>query len=136
MKSATAKLLPELSFLCLLLAASLHAAEEPKPSPLPAPLTNNAVAISHEQGGPKIYSFMGMGPKKTWDAVSTSAYELDPATGKWTEERPVPGVAGRLAASAVALHDQVFIFGGYVLVSQGGQTFVTELNVFIPTEHR
>ena len=84
----------------------------------------------------KIFSFMGMGPKKTWDAVSTSAYELDPATGKWTEKRPVPGVAGRLAASAVALHDQVFIFGGYVVDSQGGETTVSDLNVFVPIENR
>jgi|HubBroStandDraft_5_1064220.scaffolds.fasta_scaffold18952_4 hypothetical protein len=136
MKSATTKLLPALLLFCLLAVARLQAADEPKPSPLPAPVTNNAVAISHEQGGPKIYSFMGMGAKKTWDAVSTSAYELDPATGKWTEERPVPGVAGRLAASAVALHDQVFIFGGYVLDAQGGQTTVSDLNVFVPIENR
>ena len=62
---------------------------------------------------------MGIGPKKTWDAISTSAYEMDLDTGKWKEKRPVPGVAGRLAASAVALHDQVFIFGGYVIDSTG-----------------
>ena len=84
-------------------------------------VSNNAVAISHDEGGPRIFSFMGIGPKKTWDAVTTSAYEMDPNTGKWTEKRPVPGVAGRLAASAVALHDQVFIFGGYVLDAQGGE---------------
>ena len=79
---------------------------------------------------------MGIGPKKTWDAITTSAYELDPATGKWREKRPVPGVAGRLAASAVALHDQVFIFGGYVVDAQGGENTVSDLNVFVPIENR
>src|SRR5260370_36879849 len=98
MKSALNKLLPAL--FCLLLVARLQAAEEPKLSPLPAPVSNNAVAISHDEGGPKIFSFMGIGPKKTWDAITTSAYEMDPGTGKWTEMRPVPGVAGRLAGSA------------------------------------
>ena len=58
------------------------------------------------------------------------------AAGKWTEKRPVPGVAGRLAASAVALHDQVFIFGGYVVDAQGGETTVSDLNVFVPVENR
>ena len=57
-----------------------------------------------------------------------------PASGR--EKRPVPGVAGRLAASAVALHDQVFIFGGYVVDSQGGETTVSDLNVFVPVENR
>ncbi len=134
MQSASAKLLP--AWFCLLLVARLQAADEPTFGPLPAPVSNNAVAISHDQGGPKIFSFMGIGPKKTWDAVTTSAYEMDPATGKWTEKRPVPGVAGRLAASAVALHDQVFIFGGYILDSLGGQTTVPDLNVFVPAQNR
>jgi len=134
MKSASTKLLP--AWLCLLLVASLQAADEPKPDPLPAPVSNNAVAISHDEGGPRIFSFMGIGPKKTWDAITTSAYELDPATGKWRERRAVPGVAGRLAASAVALHDQVFIFGGYVVDAQGGENTVSDLNVFIPIENR
>ena len=134
MKSASRKLLPAL--FCLFLVARLYALDEPTLSPLPVPFSNNAVAISHDESGPKIFSFMGIGPKKTWDAVTTSAYEMDPATGKWTEVRPVPGVAGRIAASAVALHDQVFIFGGYILDSLGGQTAVSDLNVFVPARNR
>lgn len=134
MKSAWTKLRPAL--FCFFLLARLQADDEPQLSALPAPVSNNAVAISHDQGGPRIFSFMGIGPKKTWDAVTTSAYEMDPSTGKWTEKRPVPGLAGRLAASAVALHDQVFIFGGYVVDSQGGETTMSDLNVFVPVENR
>ena len=134
MKSASTKLLP--ASLYFLLITCLHAADEPKLTPLPAPVSNNAVAISHDQGGPRVFSFMGIGPKKTWDAITNSAYEMDLDSGKWTEERPVPGVAGRLAASAVAMHDQVFIFGGYVVDSQGGETTVPDVNVFVPVENR
>jgi N-acetylneuraminic acid mutarotase len=134
MKSALNRLLP--ACFCLFLGAHLQAAEEPKLSPLPAPVSNNAVAISHDDYGSRIFSFMGIGPKKTWDAITNSAYEMDPGSGKWTEKRPVPGVAGRLAASAVALHDQVFIFGGYVVDAQGGETTVSDLNVFVPVEDR
>jgi len=134
MKSASIKLLPALLYFFLM--TGLHAADEPKLSPLPVPVSNNAVAISHDEGGARIFSFMGIGPKKTWDAITTSTYEMELNTGKWTEKRPVPGVAGRLAASAVALHDQVFIFGGYVLDSLGGETTVSDLNVFVPVENR
>src|SRR5258707_2887768 len=132
MKSASPKLLPALFY--LLLVAPLQAADEPKLSPLPAPVSNNAVAISHDEGGPKIFSFMGLGSKKTWNAITTSAYEMDPGTGKWTEMRPVPGVAGRLAASAVALYDQIFIFGGYVVDAPSGENTVSEPYDFVPTE--
>ena len=74
-------------------------------------------------------------PKRTGKQCR-HAYELDLDTGKWIEKRPMPGVAGRLAASAVALHDQVFIFGGYVIDSQGGETTVPDLNVFVPLQNR
>src|ERR1700682_326509 len=107
MKSASTRIL---TVLFCLLVVRLQAAEEPKLSPLPAPVSNNAVAISHDDYGSKIFSFMGIGPKKTWDSIATSAYEMDLATGKWTEKRRVPGVAGRLAASAVELHDQLVLF--------------------------
>src|ERR1700737_5443588 len=133
MKSASTRIL---TVLFCLLVVRLHAADEPKLSPLPAPVSNNAVAISHDDDGSRIFSFMGIGPKKTWDAITNSAYEMDIATGKWTEKRPAPGVAGRLAASAVALHDQVFIFGGYVVDAKGGETTVSDLNVFVPVENR
>jgi len=137
MKAAFKKLLPAFFFFILfVLVGGLQAGEESKLSPLPAPVSSNAVAISHDSGGAKIFSFMGICSKKTWDAISTSAYEMDLNSGKWTEKRPVPGVAGRLAASAVALHDQVFIFGGYVVDAQGGEATVSDLNVFVPIENR
>ena len=128
------------SLLLLLLfspvASRLFAAHEPKLGALPAAVSNNAVAISHDEHDDKIFSFMGIGAKKTWDAITTSAYELNLGTGKWTEKRPVPGVAGRLAASAVALHEQVFVFGGYVVDGQGGEITLSDLNVFVPAQNR
>src|SRR5260221_13928677 len=102
MSSAPAKLLPALFY--LLLVARLHAADEPKLGPLPAPVSNNAVAISHDEGGAKLFSFMGIGPKKTCDATTSSAYEMDPTTATWTETRPVPAVAARRTASPVTTH--------------------------------
>jgi hypothetical protein len=132
--TVTSKLLLALCFLSLI--SHLQAVEEPKLGPLPAAVSNNAVAMSHDEGGARIFSFMGIGPKKTWDATTTSSYEMDPGSGKWTEMRPMPGVAGRLGASAVALHDQVFIFGGYVLDAQGGETTVGDVDVFVPVENR
>ena len=129
------------ALLCLFLVVSLHVvrlhAEEKALSPLPAPVSNNAVAIAYASDvGTKIFSFMGIGAKKTWDDTTNAAYELDLKTGKWTGKRPVPGTAGRLGASAVALGGQVFIFGGYVIDGQGQETTLGDLNVYVPFEDR
>lgn len=132
---STGKKLP-LLLSCFLLVNGLWAAQEPKLDPLPLPVSNNAVAVSYGDAGTKIFSFMGIGAKKTWDAATNGAYELDVKTGKWEERRPVPGVVGRLAASAVALGGQVFIFGGYVVDGQGEETTLPDLNVYVPFENR
>lgn len=123
--------------LFLLCPLNLRSASEPQIPPMPAALSDAAVAASYSgEVGQKIFSFMGIGPKKTWNAVTLSAYELDLKSGKWSEKRPVPGVAGRLAASAVAISGQVFIFGGYVLDSDGHETTLSDLNVYVPYEDR
>ena len=36
----------------------------------------------------------------------------------------------------MALHNQVFIFGGYLVDAQGRETTVSDLNVFVPFENR
>ncbi len=128
------KLLPVLYL--LLLTASAAGADQPKLVPLPTPLSNNAVALWRDGKDLKILSFMGVGPKKTWDAITNQTFELNLDTGKWEEKRPVPGVAGRLAASAAYLHDQVFLVGGYVVDGRGGENTLADLNVFVPIENR
>lgn len=126
---------PSPALLVLLLAAALHAADEPKLSPLPIPVSNNAVAITHAGKESQIFSFMGIGPKKTWDAITTKAFALDLPTGKWNEVRTVPGVAGRLAASAASVRDQIVLVGGYVVDSQGGEITVPDVNIYFPDEN-
>jgi N-acetylneuraminic acid mutarotase len=128
------KLVP--AFLGILLAATLLSAEEVKLSPLPAPISNNAVVMTRAGKESRIFSFMGIGSKKTWDAITNKSFAMDLPTGKWTEVRAVPGVAGRLAASAAALKDQIILIGGYVVDGQGGETTVSDVNIYYPDEDR
>jgi N-acetylneuraminic acid mutarotase len=120
----------------LFLYSAVTLAKEPALAPLPSPVSNNAVAVSYSTAGVKLFSFMGIGPKKTWDALTTSAYEMDLRAGTWDERRPVPGVTGRLAASAVALGGEVFIFGGYVIDEHGEETTLSDVNIYVPFEDR
>jgi hypothetical protein len=122
--------------LLLAFAGILLAVPLPKYEPLPAPVSNNAVASVKTRGSFLLFSMMGIGAKKTWDAASNAAYSLDTDTGKWSEVRSVPGTAGRIAAVAAGAREHIFLFGGYVVDGQGGETTVSDVNVYEPLGDR
>jgi N-acetylneuraminic acid mutarotase len=117
----------------LLAAALLPAADQPKLSNMPAAVSSNAVAAL--RGGLELFSIMGIGPRKTWDDVTNRVYIFNLASGKWRDGRPVPGVAGRLGASAINAKGKVFLFGGYVVDKQGELT-VSDVNAYVPEDHK
>ena len=86
--------------LLALCAAILVVADASKIPPMPAAVSSNAVASL--KGGLELFSLMGVGPRKSWDDITNQVYVLHLASGRWSDGRAVPGVAGRLGASAVA----------------------------------
>lgn len=118
----------------LLCAVVLLAADQPNIPPMPEAVTENAVASL--RNGLEIYSLMGIGTKKTWDMVTNKMFTLKLTSGKWTEEKPVPGVAGRLGASAAGVKGQIFVFGGYTVDGQGGVYTIGDVNSYSPEDHR
>ena len=106
--------------LLLVVAGFLFAATDSSVEPLPEAVSNNAVAILRVKGQLELFSMMGMGPKKTWDAVSNAAYQLDADSGKVYSIHAVPGTAGRVGAMAVGAASHVYLMGGYVLYQGGG----------------
>ena len=71
--------------------------------PLPDPISNNAVAMLKVHGKILLFSFMGIGPKKTSDAITNTAFFLDAKEGKWSAIHPVPGIVGRIGAMAAGV---------------------------------
>lgn len=125
-------------FIALLLplgfAIVLFAADNPKFPPLPLTVSSNAVASL--RGGLELYSLMGIGNKKTWDDVKTDVYVLRLASAKWSAERPVPGVGGRLGSAAIGVRKQIFLFGGYLVDNRAMEITVPDVNAYLPHEHR
>jgi len=124
---AMRRLFPLLAFLAL--AGLLSAAPEMEVEPLPEAVSNNAVAIAKPKRGMELFSFMGMGAKKTWDAVTSAAYAIDVGSAKAYSIHSVPGTAGRIGAAAIGVGGRVFLFGGYVLY-QGGGMAIPDLNIY------
>ena len=127
------KKLPVLA-LPVLCAVILLAVDKSKIPPLPVAVTGNAVAWL--RSGTEVYSLMGIGAKKTWNDVTSKVYVLRLKSAKWSEEKPVPGVAGRLGASAVGVKSQVFVFGGYTVDGAGNEYILGDVNSYFPDQHR
>src|ERR1700688_2381625 len=81
--------LPFLIFLLFSVAVAFGSDEKNIPS-MPAAVSGNAVASVRD--GLEIFSFMGVGPRKTWDDVTNQVYVLDLGHPKWREGRTVPDV--------------------------------------------
>lgn len=119
------------SFLCvLLLVGGLFAAAVPDLDPVPVAITNNAVATMKMRGDLYIYSVMGVGEKKTWDAVASAGFVFDNDTGTWTPIHAVPGTTGRIDATAIGLNGRVYLMGGSIVDAQGHETPVPDLNIY------
>lgn len=115
-------------------ALAMLAADQSKVPAMPDAVTDNAVASL--KGGLEVYSLMGIGTKKTWDTITNKTFMLKLSSGKWIEEKPVPGVAGRLGASAAGAKGQIFVFGGYTVDGQGNGFTVGDVNSYVPENHR
>ena len=114
-------------------AVCLLAADQPKIPPMPDAVSGNAVASL--KNGLEVYSFMGVGTKKTWDDITNKVYTLRLTSGKWTEGRPVPGVAGRVAASAATARDR-FSYSADTRRRAGNEMTVADVNSYVPDDHR
>jgi N-acetylneuraminic acid mutarotase len=122
-------------FLLLVLgAAFLLAVDQAKIPAMPVAVSGNAVATL--KGGLEVYSLMGVGPKKTWDDITNQIYILHLQSAKWSVGHPVPGVGGRLGASAVGAKGKIYLFGGYLVDAQGNELTVGDVNTYLADERR
>jgi N-acetylneuraminic acid mutarotase len=101
---------------------------------MPIALTGNSIVSL--RGGLDIYSIMGIGGKRNWNDVINKVYMLNLKSGKWTEVKPVPGVAGRLGASAIVAKGKIYLFGGFTVDGHDSEYIVSDVNAFLPGEGR
>jgi len=118
----------------LLCAATVLGADEKKVPPMPAAVSGNAVASLKD--GLQLFSMMGVGPRKTWDDVTNQVYVMDLAHARWSEGRQVPGVVGRVNASAAGAKGLVILMGGFLADSHGAELTVPDVNVYEPASRR
>lgn len=116
-------LLKSISYLSSLAAAATCVALSASTLPdLPEPVSNNAVATTSVRGKTYIASFMGIGPAKQHSDIHNKVFMHTLGEFGWQTLPPVPSqqrLNGRIAASAVALNNNFFVFGGFSVNADG-----------------
>jgi N-acetylneuraminic acid mutarotase len=100
--------------------------------PLPVPVTNNAVVSITAEGREFVISFAGLGAGKTTGDFHARTFVLDTEEMQWREAAPVPPGVGRLAATAIAVGEKAFVFGGYSVTEDGEETSTRWVHTFDP----
>lgn len=117
----------------LLFSTPALAQAEPEPwARLPEPVTNNAVAGVELDGRMMAYSFAGLHEGKTWRDVTADAYACDLTARECREIDGLPDGIGRLAAVAVTVREQIYIFGGYTVAEDHSERSTPEVWRFDP----
>ena len=99
-------------------------------------ISNNAVTLVSTEEGIYLYSFLGLGGGKTWQDISSMATVLEPGAESWTALNPVPGPAGRLAATAVTVGGAAWLFGGYTVAADGSEKSIAGVYRIEPGENK
>lgn len=100
--------------------------------PLPVPHANNAVAATVLHDQLHVFSFAGLKAGKTWRDTSRQAYMFVEGRAGWERLPDLPVDVGRLAATAQAVGDRIYYFGGYTVAEGGSETSTPENFAFNP----
>jgi N-acetylneuraminic acid mutarotase len=95
-------------------------------------VTNNAVVAVEAQDREFVISFAGLGSGKSHDDTHAKTFVLDNIGREWREAEPVPGGVGRLAATAIAVGERAFVFGGYTVAVDGSEKSTPWVHAYDP----
>ena len=127
-----------LTLLCLFLAVPIMADDKTQLidsqhlTPLPIPISNNAVTSITAGGRTFVVSFAGLAAGKNHGDVLDVTFVLDSENGHWTQAEPLPGGVGRLAATATSVGELAYVFGGYTVAADGSEISTPWVHAFDP----
>ena len=97
-------------------------------APLPAPVSNNAVAAVSAGGRDLVLSVLGVDTTRHYSGIHDRAFLYDLTTNRW-EEVQGPGI-GRLAGTAEAVRGRIYLFSGYTVAADGSERTLPDVDIF------
>lgn len=114
---------------------NLQPATAAQPATLPAlpePRSNLALAAVQRADGVYLVAANGLASGKTWADVRRSLWLLEPSASAWKVLPDLPVASGRLASTAAAVGERVYLFGGYSVAEDGSETSTPEVFAIDP----
>lgn len=103
---------------------------------LPEPVANNAVASVTINGVQYLVSFAGIGSGRGHADIHARVFVLSDQSTTWVERDPIPGQVGRLAATAAAVGNLAYVFGGYSVAEDDAEISTPWAHSFDPETSR
>jgi N-acetylneuraminic acid mutarotase len=120
------------AFFCLMISALAQAEKGlniESLAQLPKAMSNNAVSLLVDGDGYRLVSALGLAEGKSWKDSSSESWQYKSSSDSWRQMQNVPGLHGRLAASAMTVGGKVYLFGGYTVAEDGSEASTAEVYV-------
>lgn len=121
---------------CFLTYAHAQKWEIKRETPLPEPVTNNAVAEGFIQDVPFVYSFGGLDSTKKYSGIHRRSYRYNTSVKAWEGIPPLPDTLGKIAAAASRVRDHIYIIGGYHVFEDGHELSSDKVHRYSIPENR
>lgn len=102
-------------------------------SPMPEPVTNNAVCSIEIEGEHYIYSFAGIDSTLECGTAHLKTFKYHLATDEWTQLADIPDpLGGKVAAAASVVGNKIYIIGGYHISNNCEENSSRKIHIFDP----
>lgn len=101
-------------------------------TPMPEPVSNNALTSAYSGDTLCIYSFAGIDTTKSPNGIHSKGFKYNTITQQWTELPPLPQGPTRIAAAASTINNKIYIIGGYHVFENFNEESLNYVHVFDP----
>ena len=101
-------------------------------TPMPEPVSNNAVAAAHSGDSICIYSFAGIDATKSPGGIHNKGFKYNLVTEEWIVLPDLPAGLTRIATGASTINNKIYIIGGYHVFPNFNEKSLDFVHVFDP----
>lgn len=101
-------------------------------SPIPEPVSNNAVTSAYSGDTLCIYSFAGIDVSKSPNGIHNKSFKYNTITQQWSQLPDLPQGLTRIAAGASTVNNKIYIIGGYHVFENLNEESLNYVHVFDP----
>ena len=101
-------------------------------TPMPEPVSNNAITSAYLGDTLCIYSFAGIDTTKSPNGIHNKSFKYNTISQQWTQLPDLPQGLTRIAAGASTVNNKIYIIGGYHVFENFNEESLDYVHIFDP----